>query len=126
MAAYAENIMSHDDFLKLKAVVLYVINKCQTIDYFHLFKIIYFADKAHFARYGRRIIKDTYYALPNGPVPTKLYDIIKVAQGKSSSISEDFNMIINAIEFPDPTYDYILGIKEDRIWMSFQPQRYYY
>ena len=30
-----------DEMLKLKAVVLYVINKCDEIDYFHLFKILY-------------------------------------------------------------------------------------
>ena len=34
-----------DEMLKLKAVVLYVINKCDEIDYFHLFKILYFADR---------------------------------------------------------------------------------
>ncbi len=32
--------------LKLKAVVLYVINKCDEIDYFHLFKILYFCGQS--------------------------------------------------------------------------------
>ena len=36
----ARTEMTIDDILKLKAAALYVVNKCQAIDYFHLFKIL--------------------------------------------------------------------------------------
>ena len=81
----ARTEMTIDDILKLKAAALYVVNKCQAIDYFHLFKILYFADREHYAVYGRRIINDTFCALQNGPVPSFLYDAIKVLYGSSSN-----------------------------------------
>lgn len=62
--------MSEDEILKLKAAVLYIIKQCGTIDYFHLFKILYFADREHYAVYGRRLVNDTFCALKNGPVPS--------------------------------------------------------
>ena len=46
-----------DEMLKLKAVVLYVINKCDEIDYFHLFKILYFADRAHYVNMAEESFK---------------------------------------------------------------------
>ena len=79
-----------DEMLKLKAVVLYVINKCDEIDYFHLFKILYFADRAHYAKYGRRIIQDTFCALPKGPVPSVLFDAIKVATKQATAVINYF------------------------------------
>jgi uncharacterized phage-associated protein len=40
-------------------------------------KVLYFAEKAHINRYGRPIVADTFIAMPNGPVPSTLYDFIK-------------------------------------------------
>lgn len=74
-----KHILTNDEILKLKAVLLYIISKCKTIDYYHIFKILYFADKDHYAKYGRRIVKDTFCALEYGPVPSNLYDAIKMA-----------------------------------------------
>ncbi|HAT61548.1 MAG TPA: hypothetical protein DCS83_03215 [Prevotella sp.] len=104
--------MTQDDILKLKAVALYVIDKCKGIDYFHLFKIIYFADKEHYAVYGRRIIKDTFCALKNGPVPSNLYNAIKDATGKEKLNNTYLEIISNSIEANDPDYDYIITAKE--------------
>ena len=33
-------------------VVLYVLQKTQGVDYYHLFKILYFADRKHIAEWG--------------------------------------------------------------------------
>lgn len=101
------------EMLKLKAVVLYVINKCGAIDYFHLFKILYFADRAHYAKYGRRIIQDTFCALPKGPVPSTLFDAIKVATNQTSALKESSLLLIaDAITSPDDVYYFILSAKE--------------
>jgi uncharacterized phage-associated protein len=53
------------------------LKKTKGVDLYHLFKIMYFADRAHLAEWGCRITDDNYHALPHGPVPTKLYDDIK-------------------------------------------------
>ena len=102
-----------DEMLKLKAVVLYVINKCDEIDYFHLFKILYFADRAHYAKYGRRIIQDTFCALPKGPVPSVLFDAIKVATKQATAVNNSpLSIISNSIESPDSAYYFILSAVE--------------
>ena len=81
--------LTFDDMLKLKAVVLYIINRCEAIDYFHLFKCLYFADRDQSAKYGKRIIADTFCALKNGPVPSTLFDAIKVTVGQKKREDND-------------------------------------
>lgn len=71
--------MNQDDILKLKAVALYILKKCGETDFIHLFKILYFAERYHYASYGKHLVKDTFYALERGPVPSFLYDSVKVA-----------------------------------------------
>jgi Uncharacterized phage-associated protein len=87
--------LTENEVLKLKATVLYILDKCGELDYLHLFKILYFADREHYAKYGRRIIQDTFCALKDGPVPSKLYDAMKGNQGTYSTCT------------PYPTYYYI-------------------
>ena len=36
-----------DDILKLKAIVLYIVNQCETVDIFHILKILYFAEQQY-------------------------------------------------------------------------------
>lgn len=40
-------------------------------------KVLFFAEKYHINRYARPIVADTFIAMPNGPVPSTLYDFIK-------------------------------------------------
>lgn len=74
--SYRKN-MSNFDKRKLVEMVLYILNKTNGLDYYHLFKIIYFANIAHLAKYGLRITTDDFCALPDGPVPSDLYNSIK-------------------------------------------------
>lgn len=100
--------MSYDDVLKLKAAVLYIVNKCGEIGFMHLFKILYFANREHIAKYGRNIINDTFCALPKGPVPTFLYDAVKPSGPKN----EYQKIISDSLYSQDPTYYYLLKAKE--------------
>lgn len=67
------------DLLKLKAVALYILKQCGELDFIHLFKILYFAERQHYAVYGKHLVKDTFCALERGPVPSFLYNAVKVA-----------------------------------------------
>lgn len=69
--------MTNFDKRKLTEIVLYILNKTKGLDYYHVFKVIYFADIAHLAKYGFRMTNDEFCALPDGPVPSILYDCIK-------------------------------------------------
>jgi uncharacterized phage-associated protein len=105
--------MTKEEVQKLKAATLYIIGKCGEIDYFHLFKILYFADGEHLAYYGRRIINDTFCALPRGAVPSNLFDAIKMIWDRKNSKRADYlTTITDSLEVKDPTYYYILSAKE--------------
>lgn len=69
--------MTNFDKQKLIEIVLYILNKTKGLDYYHIFKVIYFANIAHLAKYGFRMTTDEFCALPDGPVPSILYDSIK-------------------------------------------------
>ena len=69
--------MTNFDKRKLTESVLYILNKTGGLDYYHVFKIIYFANIAHLAKCGLRITTDDFCALPDGPVPSDLYNSIK-------------------------------------------------
>lgn len=58
--------------------MLYILNKLEGVSDFHkLFKIMYFAERKHIARYGRMITGDDYIKMDNGPVPSLAYNILK-------------------------------------------------
>lgn len=69
--------MTHFDKQKLTEVVLYILNKTNGLDYYHMFKVIYFANVAHLTKYGFSMVADDFCALPDGPVPSALYNCIK-------------------------------------------------
>lgn len=57
--------------------MLFVLTQTKGIDYYHLFKILYFADLKHLSKWGTKILPDDFHALNYGPVPTLLYDLVK-------------------------------------------------
>lgn len=69
--------MTNFDKQKLTEIVLYILNKTNGLDYYHVFKVIYFAELSHLAKYGFRMTTDEFCALPDGPVPSILYDCVK-------------------------------------------------
>ena len=72
-------------FDKTKALnaLLYVANRVQRKDFHKIFKIVYFADRQHLAEWGKPITGDTYIAMDAGPVPSRMYDMLKMVRGDS-------------------------------------------
>lgn len=67
-------------------------------DFHKLFKILYFAERAHLSIYGKLITGDRFVAMKNGPVPSVIYDIFKFLRGDSIFISEiDYSSIIRVV-----------------------------
>lgn len=61
----------------LNSALFILQNLGGTSDFHKVFKILYFADQKHLAKYGTPISGDLYVAMAHGPVPSKLYDIFK-------------------------------------------------
>ena len=93
-----ESIKRYED-QKIKEVLLYILGKTGVLDYYHLMKILYLAERQHLAKWGDRIITDDYYALPHGPVPTRIYDSLKaVKDGKGGFLSDVLTVSSDAPE----------------------------
>jgi len=71
------------NFEKTINAALYIAENVDSKDFHKIFKILYFADRAHLMTYGRPITGDTYIKMPDGPVPSKLFDIFKAVRGDS-------------------------------------------
>ena len=65
------------DEKKGREALAYVASNWPNVTVFFASKVLFFAEKAHLNRYGRPIIADTFIAMPNGPVPSTLYDFVK-------------------------------------------------
>ncbi len=79
------------DLRKEINTALYVLDMLGEIDFHKLFKILYFAEQKHLVNYGSTIIEDTFLAMDHGPVPSKLYDILKAVKGESIFESDKFD-----------------------------------
>ena len=92
--------MVHFKFNRDKAIatVLFIAEKLikrygkNGADLHKIFKILYFADQKHLAKYGRAIVGDSYVAMREGGVPSKIYDMVKMVRGDSiCQDTEGFN-----------------------------------
>jgi uncharacterized phage-associated protein len=59
-------------------------NQVTELDKYKAGKLLFLADKYHVVRYGRPIFGDTYFALPYGPIPSSILNLIDdVIDGKT-------------------------------------------
>lgn len=78
---------------KIIEVVLYILNKTRGIDYYRLFKILYFANQRSLVEWGQLMTTDKFCALPHGPVPTELYNAIKGQKSILPHIKSDIDVV---------------------------------
>lgn len=62
---------------KALEALVWLANAKPGITAFYVSKVLFYAEKDHLNRYGRPIVADTFIAMPNGPVPSAVYDILK-------------------------------------------------
>jgi len=121
------------DAEKALEVVLYVLGS--TTDLFHIVKTLYFADKMHLEKYGTLMTGDYYVAMPDGPVPSGAYDLIKYARGdnfayekKISDVRPDKALEVKGKNkdvvrrLRDPNLDYLS--ESDKVCLDMAIERY--
>ncbi len=76
-------MMDFDDTMVLKAALLYIIKKSkeERRDVYGIVKTAFFAQQIHLSSSGIPLFNDEICALPFGPVPSSIYDILKMARG---------------------------------------------
>jgi uncharacterized phage-associated protein len=62
--------------------ILYLAASIEQPSFHRICTIMYFADKQHLEKYGRFICGDSYMAMKHGPVPSGMYDILKIVRDK--------------------------------------------
>jgi uncharacterized phage-associated protein len=67
---------SFNESKTLEAVV-FIAQRWPGITPFYLAKTLFFADRDHLRAYGRPVTGDAYIAMADGPVPSRVYDIVK-------------------------------------------------
>ena len=86
--------MTNYDSKKLTELVLFILGKTGGVDFYHAFKILYFAEMKHLAKWGSGIVPDEFCALKYGPVPTQLYDAVKELIHPRMILSEELSEVI--------------------------------
>jgi len=86
--------MTSHDRKKLSELVLFIIDKTGGVDFYHAFKILYFAEMKHLAKWGSGFVPDEFCALKYGPVPTHLYDAVKELNHPQMILSEELSEVI--------------------------------
>jgi uncharacterized phage-associated protein len=77
----------------------YIAAQWPDVTVFFASKVLFFAEKYHLNRYARPIVADTFIAMPNGPVPTTLYDFIKGRFGMAGNPAE-IQAALNVTDYP--------------------------
>lgn len=102
--------MLDNKFLTLKATILYIIEHSETDkrDVYGIVKTAFYAQQRHFAEWGTPLFDDKICALPFGPVPSAIYDILKIARGDAElrrrHISDDLGEVAKSISFSNESF----------------------
>jgi uncharacterized phage-associated protein len=105
----AARVRTFDPQKALEAVLL-VSSSLRDPTFHSVSKLLYFADRLHLQRYGRTICGDDYVAMKHGPVPSRIYNMMKVPTGREeygdveaicSALGVKNNHHIEALRAPD-------------------------
>lgn len=73
---------------KLLETLVWIARKHPESGYHFILKALFYADKYHLQRYGRPVTGDIYIKMPNGPVASLAYDMLKVSDFLPESLAE--------------------------------------
>lgn len=105
------SIMNKEDYLTLKAVVLYILKNCTahvSRNVYYIVKTAFVAQQKHLAKYLCPLYKDVITALQFGPVPSSIYDALKIARGDANAMyfhrNDDLHLVYDSISFNDEVF----------------------
>lgn len=114
--------MKSDRLKTIKAAILFILrnSKEEKCDIYGVVKTAFFAQQYHLSDWGTPLFDDKICALPFGPVPSDIYDILKMARGDRSAIAfhanDGFSFVSDAICFLDELF--YAKEEPDMDWLS--------
>lgn len=90
--------VKHFDRDKALEVILFIAQSLNHPTLHSISKMLYLADKLHLQDYGRLICGDRYIAMEYGPVPSAIYDMMKVADRRETLDVDWDELIQEALE----------------------------
>ncbi len=87
-------------------IALYIAHKVEIKDFHNIFKILFWADREHLLKYGKKVLNDNYVVMPKGPVPSQLYDYFKSIRNSKDEYFEVYDEY-NIKPLVEPDMDYI-------------------
>ncbi len=103
--------MTREETLTLKAIVLYILKNGTTRashTVYYIVKIAFVAQQKHLAKYLCPLFEDKIMALQFGPVPSDIYDALKIARGDANAMyyhrNDDLHLIYDSISFSDEIF----------------------
>lgn len=100
-----------DNLQIIKSVLLYILkNGSDKIrsNVYYIVKTAFFSQQKHLVKYLCPIFKDTIMALKFGPVPSNIYDILKISRGDSKTVkyhsNDEIALVSQSIAFEDETF----------------------
>lgn len=100
------NLMKVRDQKRFVELMLYILNKTGKLDSYHVFKILYFAERLHVSTWGSGFVPDNFLAKTNGPVPENLavaVEGLSQSENELSKLIDAFttHMLEKAEEMPN-------------------------
>ena len=74
------------DSRKAVEAIDFVAQRWRGVTVYYVCKIMYFADRDHCVDWGRTITGDRYVAMDHGPVPSRIYELLKSSSGEEDPI----------------------------------------
>ena len=98
-----------EEILKIKAVLLYILQHSEKDrhDVYSIVKTAYYAQQIHFVKWALPLYKDKIAALQFGPVPSTIYDILKISRGDTRALRycDDALMVVSgAVGFENEAF----------------------
>jgi uncharacterized phage-associated protein len=67
------------------------------ITQYYIGKVFFFADRKHLLDWGRPISGDRYVAMEHGPVPSYIYDLVKLGSGEPDEVEDELARRVNMV-----------------------------
>jgi hypothetical protein len=102
---------------KVKSIeaIDFIASEWKGITQYFVCKTFYFSDKEHFLDWGRPISGDYYVAMSHGPVPSRIYELLKPDSGEEDDWLELFDRYLSTEKKGKLTHVYSKKVCERKL-----------